>query len=72
MKHINWCICNELSFKIRIHDFDYKRIETCLLLFIGADLIKEAKSFKRFRIYMDTQLKYIGQNKYLKSKLSQS
>ena len=38
---------------------------------IGADLIKEIGSFKNLGVYIDTQLKYNVQNRYIKSKLSQ-
>ena len=48
-----------------------KRIETRQQLFVGADQIKEVKSFKYLGIYVDTQLKYNAQIKHLKSKSSQ-
>ena len=48
-----------------------KRIETRPQLFIGADQIKEAKSFKYLGILIDTQQIYNAQIKHLKSKISQ-
>ena len=48
-----------------------KLIETRPHLFIGADQMKEVKSFKYLGIYVDTQLKYNAPIKHLRSKLSQ-
>ena len=71
---LDWCNCNKLSLNPLKSEFmvvTNKRIETRPQLFIGANQIKEVKSFKYLGIYIDTQLKFSAQIKHLKSKLSQ-
>ena len=71
---LNWCTCNKLSLNTSKSEFMVvanKRIETRPQLFIGADLVKEVKSFKYIVIYVVPRLNYNAQIKYLKIKLSQ-
>ena len=67
-----WCNCNKLPLKplkSELMAVTSKQTGTRPQLFNSADQIKEVKSLKYLETYIDTQLKYNGQIKHLKSRI---
>ena len=70
---LNLCKRNKLSLNPLNSEFMLvatKRLESRPQFLVGAELIKEIKSFKYLGNYLNTRLKYRAHSKYLKTKLS--